>query len=98
GPLAAASLRVSPGIWLSYLVPDQRGDRAPGECPYPLARPRLDEGDREGTSRTGSGGAHLPGSVRGGERGRRQLLSALEPDDPGQVRRRAARSPRQDRA
>src|SRR5207247_10184936 len=78
GPGAIASLRVSPGIWLSYLLPDQRGNRAPGERAYPLARPRLDEGDREGPSRAGSGRAHLPGFVRGGERGRRQLLSALE--------------------
>src|SRR6266566_153841 len=87
---AIASLRVSPGIWLSYLLPDQRGNRAPGERAYPLARPRLDEGDREGPSRAGSGRAHLPGFVRGGERGRRQLLSALESDDPGQGRGRAA--------
>src|SRR5881396_2029945 len=55
----------------------------------PPARPRLDEGDREGPSRAGSGRAHLPGFVRGGERGRRQLLSALESDDPGQGRGRA---------
>src|SRR5437762_13972148 len=55
---SAPALRVSPGIWLSYLVPDQRRHRAAGERAYPLAGPRLDEGDRQS----------LTGAVAGGPR------------------------------
>src|SRR2546425_14106 len=78
-------------------LPHQRRDRTPGERAYPLAGPRLDEGSREGVAGARSGGADLPGFVRGRQRGRRELLSVIQPDDPGQVGRRAAGSPREDR-
>src|SRR5437762_426819 len=91
------AFRVSSGIWLSYLVPDECRDGAAGERSYPLAGPRFDQGDREGTSRTGPGRTDLSRLVRRGQRSRREFLSVIQPDDAGQVGRRAARPPREDR-
>src|SRR5205823_11636329 len=76
-PGTAAALRVSSGIWLSYVLPDQCRDRAAGERAYPLAGPRLDEGSRESASGAHAGRTHLPWVIWGGERGRRELLSVV---------------------
>src|SRR4029077_3063418 len=73
----AAALRVSSGIWLSYLVPDQCRHGAAGERAYPLAGPRFDKGSRETASGPDAGGPHVSGVVWGGERGRRELLSVI---------------------
>src|SRR5205807_10652351 len=73
----AAALRVSCGVWLSYVLPDQRGDGVAGQRAYPLAGPRLVEGSRESASGAHAGRTHLPGVIWGGERGRRELLSVV---------------------
>src|SRR2546430_1993049 len=74
---ASLTLRVSSGIWLSYLLSDERRNGAPRERTHPLAGPRFDQGDREGTARAGPGGADLPRLVRRRQRSRRELLSVI---------------------
>src|SRR5438445_2436033 len=74
---AALTLRVSSGIWLSYLLPDERRNGAARERTHPLAGPRFDQRDREGTSGAGPGGADLPRLVRRRQRSRRELLSVI---------------------
>ena len=91
-------LRISPGVRLPYHLSDQRRDRAAGLGADPPAGARADEGDRQGAAGADAGGADLPRAVRRGQRGRRQLLPDLEPDDAGEVGGGAARSPGQDRA
>ena len=54
------------------------------------------QGNLEGAAGPGAGGADVPRAVRGGQRGRRQLLPAVQPDHAGQFRARAARPSGQD--
>ena len=78
--------RISPRVRLSYRLSDERRDRAAGVGADPPAGLVLTK--EIGKVLQGcAGGADLPRAVRRGERGRRQLLPDLEPDDA-----RAARS------
>jgi hypothetical protein len=83
-------------VWLPYQLPHERRDRTSGIGLDPPAGAGADEGDLESPAGARPGGAHLPRVVRGRERGRRQLLPALQPDDSRQVGNRAPRPPGQD--
>ena len=63
-----------------------------------LPGPRADQGNHQGPAGPDAGRADVPRAVRRGQRGRRQLLPAVEPDHAGEVGGGAARSSRQDRA
>ena len=77
-------------------LPNQRRNRAAGIGPDPPAGAGPDQGDQQGPAEPGAGRPDVSGPLRGGERGGRQLLPVVEPDHAGQVRARAARSPRPD--
>ena len=49
-----------------------------------LPGPRAHQGNLQGAPGPGAGGTHLPRALWGGQRGRRQLLPAVQPDHPGQ--------------
>ena len=90
--------RISPGVRLSYLVSDQRRHRASRVGSDPPARPRPHQGNPQGSAGAGAGRTDFPRPVRRGQRGRRQLLPVVQPDDARELGAGAARPPRQDGA
>jgi len=76
-----------PEFGLSYLLSDQRRDRAPRIGVDPPARARAHQGNQQGTARVGSGRTDAPRPVWRGQRGRRPILPVVESDHAWQPER-----------
>src|SRR5258705_4533680 len=85
-------------ILRAYVLFDLWRNGTQSQRTYPFAGFCFDQGNQQGSARTVAGRTDLSGVVRGKQRGRRQFLPVVQPNNLREDRRRADRSPREDRA